>query len=239
MAEPRGGSRARWPLAALAGALGLVAFTWLALTVAGDPFVALRGYAATAPLSPAGERLLATFLVLGLLGAFAPWPLHRLGDARPTLPLAIALTHAAATMVVPDAMRGWWPLLTMLLVPSALIAVARRQWEGAAGALAALAAIRPGPVALAAALGVVLWPTVLAVRPHDRGNSHPGERVTFLGLRLGVSVAAMGAALVVMTVLDDEVVLGTLLAVGLALAAAWTDQSRPFPAAPGPHLPTT
>jgi hypothetical protein len=221
----------RWPVAAMVGMVGLLAFTWLAVTIAGNPLVPIRHYILAAPVSPAGEALLASFLVLALLGCFAPWPLHRLGDARATLPIAVAFAHGAAAMMVPDALRGWMPIWTMVLVPAAVVAVARRRWDGAAGALAGLAAVRPGTMALLGALGVILWPVALALRPVGRGNPHPGERVTFPGVRVGVTAAAVGAALTVAVILTDEVLLGTLLAVGLAVAAPWADHRLIHPAA--------
>lgn len=225
------GGVGRWPVAAAVGVIGLAAFTWLALTIAGQPLVPIRGYILTAPVSPAGEALLASFLVLALLACFAPWPLHRFGDARATLPITVAFAHGAAAMMVPDALRGWMPLWTMLLVPAAVVAVSRRRWDGAAGALAGLAAVRPGPIALLGALGVILWPVALALRPVGRGNPHPGERVTFPGVRVGVTAAAVGAALTVAVILTDEVLLGTLLAVGLAVAAPWADHPPIHPVA--------
>jgi hypothetical protein len=231
------GGAHRWPLAAVLGVVGLIAFTWLAVTIAGSPLVPMRDYILVAPVSPAGERLLATFLVVALLGSFAPWPLHRLGDARAALPIVVAFAHAAAVMMVPDALREWFPLWTMVLGASAVIAVARRQWEGAAGALAGLAAVRPGAMALVGALGVILWPVALSLRPVGRGNPHPGERVTFPGVRIGVSAAAVGAALTVAVVLADEVVLATVLAVGLAIAAPLADHPMSHPAAERRSVP--
>lgn len=225
-----GGAR-RWPVASAAGMIGLLAFSWLAVTVAGRPLVVMHDYILTAPVSPAAERMLAAFLMLALLGCFAPWPLHRLGDARATLPIAVAFAHGAAMMMVPDALRGWLPLWTMVLVPAAVLAVARRRWDGAAGALAGLAAVRPGTAALLGALGVILWPVALALRPVGRGNPHPGERVTFPGVRVGVTAAAVGAGLTVAVILADEVLLGTLLAVGLAVAAPWADHPQIHPVA--------
>lgn len=229
-ARAAGGTH-RWPVATALGVAGLAAFTWLAVTIAGMSLVPMRDYILLAPVSPAGEQLLATFLVVALLGCFAPWPLHRLGDARATLPIAVAFAHGAAVMMVPDGLRAWLPLWTMLLVPAAVVAVARRQWEAAAGALAGLASVRPGPIALLAALGVILWPVALALRPVGRGNPHPGERVTFTGVRVGVTAAAVGAALTVGVVLADEVLLGTLLAFGLVLAGTLADRDSPHPAA--------
>jgi hypothetical protein len=224
------GGTHRWPVATLVGVVGLAAFTWLALTIAGAPLVPMRDYILAAPVSPAGERLLATFLVVAMLGCFAPWPLHRLGDARATLPIAVAFAHGAAMMMVPDGLRAWMPLWTMVLVPLTLIAVARGRWDAAAGGLAGLAAVRPGSIALLGALGVVLWPVALALRPISRGNLLPGERVTFPGVRVGVTAAAIGAALTVAVMLSDEVLLGTLLAAGLAIAAPLADDSMPHPA---------
>jgi hypothetical protein len=225
-----GGTR-RWPVASAVGVMGLVAFTWLAVTIAGSPLVPIRDYILAAPVSPAGEALLTSFLMLALLGCFGPWPLHRFGDARATLPITVAFAHGAAAMMVPDALRGWLPLWTMVLVPAAVLAVARRRWDGAAGALAGLAAVRPGTAALLGALGVILWPVALALRPVGRGNPHPGERVTFPGVRVGVTAAAVGAGLTVAVILADEVLLGTLLAVGLAVAAPWADHLLIHPAA--------
>jgi hypothetical protein len=225
------GGAHRWPLASLLAVGGLTAFTWLAVTIAGSPLIPMRDYILIAPVSPAGEALLATFLVVALLGCFAPWPLHQLGDARATLPIAVAFAHGAAVMMVPDALRAWMPLWTMVLIPAALVAVVRRRWDAAAGALAGLAAVRPGTAALLGALGVILWPVALALRPLGRGNPHPGERVTFRSVRVGVTAAAVGAALTVSVVLTDEVFLGTLLGVGLAVVAPLADHPLIHPAA--------
>ncbi len=225
------GGAHRWPVAALMGVIGLTAFAWLAVTIAGSPLVPMRDYILTAPVSPAGERMLASFLVIALLGGFAPWPLHQMGDARATLPITVAFAHAAAVMMVPDALRDWMPLWTMVLTAAAIVAVARRQWDAAAGALAGLAAVRPGTAALLGALGVILWPVALALRPVGRGNPHPGERVTFPGVRVGVTAAAVGAGLTVAVVLADEVLLATVLAAGLAVAAPLADHPMSHPAA--------
>lgn len=221
------GGRTSWPVAAVIGAAALVTFAWLAVTIAGQPFVALRGYRIHAPLSPAAEQWLGSLLVVTILGTFAPWPWQRWGDARATLPVAIAFSHAAATMVAPEGVRGWLPLLTILLVPSAVLGVLRRRWDGAAGALAALASFRPGPLAPIAALAVVLWPTLRVLGPAERVSLLAGEWITFPGVRLGVTSAAVGAALTVAVVLQDEVVLGTILAAGLALAAPLADRGWP------------
>ncbi|MDX2207427.1 MAG: hypothetical protein SFU57_07270 [Gemmatimonadales bacterium] len=217
--------RATWPVAAVIGAVALVLFAWLAITIAGQPFVALRGYSAEAPLSPAAEQWLAMLLAVSILGTFAPWPLHRLADARATFPLAIAFSHAAATMVVPMGIRGWLPLLTIVLVPSAVFGVVRRQWAGAAGALAALAAFRATQLAPFAALAVVCWPTLAALAPTVCTDRSAGGWVTFPRVRIGVTLAAVGAALTVAVVLHDEVLLGTILAAGLALAAPLADRA--------------
>jgi hypothetical protein len=233
------GGAHRWPIASALAVVGLAAFTWLAVTIAGRPLVPMRDYILLAPVSPAGEALLASFLLVALLGCFAPWPLHRLGDARATLPITVAFAHGAAVMMVPDALRAWLPLWTMVLIPAALVAVARRRWDAAAGALAGLAAVRPGTAALLGALGVILWPVALALRPIGRGNPHPGERVTFPGVRVGVTAAAIGAALTVSVVLADEVLLGTLLAVGLAVAAPLADHPLIHPVAERRPTPLT
>lgn len=221
-------SRARspWPVASVIGAGGLAGFAWLAVTIAGQPFVVLRGYGLHAPLSPAAEQWLGTLLAVTMLGTFAPWPWHRWGDARATFPIAIAFTHAVATMVAPEGVRGWLPLLTIVLVPSAILGLLGRRWDGAAGALAALAALRSGPWATTAAHAVVLWPTLCAIWPSAPVGVLSGEWITFRGARLGVTSAAVGAALTVAVVLRDEVVLGTILAAGLALTAPLVDRPR-------------
>jgi hypothetical protein len=109
----------------------------------------------------------------------------------------------------PDGMAHWQPLLSVIMVPAAVVAVAGARWDAAAAALVLLGVTRPGPVALGAA-------ALLAVGPAAR-------RMTG-SARLASGVAGVAVAGVIATMLRDQVLLAVVLALGVAVAAMRHDR---------------
>lgn len=192
------------PILPAAGTLLVGVWTWLALTIAASSLVGLRAFATDAPVSPAAGEWLALLAVGWGIAMTAPWPLDRLADVRVQLPVAAVVLYLAVACATPDGVAHWQPLLSVILVPVAIVAAASRRWDGAAAALLLLAATRPGPGSLAAALVVALAPAGRRLATSDR-------------LRSGA--AGVGVALLVATLLRDQVLLAVILALGLAVLA--------------------
>jgi hypothetical protein len=129
-------------------------------------------------------------------------------------------------------MAGWAPALTLVLVPVSVIAAFRGRWAGALSALAIVPVTAAEPWARGvAALAVITAVAVAARPPRDRPGADDG--VTFPMERWLAAAVAVSVAGVVAVVLPDEVVLATVLAAGVAIAAA-----RPRPdALPAPDRP--
>jgi hypothetical protein len=208
-------------------ALALAAITgWLAMTIAGDPFVALGGFAMLAPLSPSAERLLGLLGVAVVVAMAAPWPLHRCAPGAVLLPAAVMLAHRFATNLAPGAMPTWRPLATLILVPSLVAAAHRGHWANALGSAAVLVALQPGVSTLVAA-GVALLAALVVVRGSGAADPTVSRRVTFPESRGEAVLLAAAMALAAAAVLRDEVVLATLLVAGVASAAARPVRQRP------------
>lgn len=196
-----------------------VALGWLALTVAGDALAALSSFFVTAPVSTAAERWLALFAVITVAAMLAPWPLSRFGPGLVLAPAAAVLAFRLALSVAPSALGDWQPLLGLVLVPSAVMAALRGRWPTSLATVAVLAALRPGPLAVVAAAAAMLAALALVAVAPGRNLLDPG-RVTFAGTWWHAVLATVGAVIGVMSVLQHEVVLATLLTAGLACAAA-------------------
>ncbi len=207
-------------------ALAVVALGWLALTIAGDPLVRLGTFFAAAPVSPAGEQWLGLLGLVLVLAMLAPWPLHRYGVGVLLAPAATILTWRLAGSVAPDVLAGWQPLVGMALVPLAVIAAWRGRWVEGLGAAAIMVAFRPGVVALIGAALAILAALAFAVTAPNRNMLRP-DRVTFSGEWWVAMLAAAGVATTAVAMLQHEVVLATLLAGGLASAAARTGRAAP------------
>lgn len=196
-----------------------VCIGWFAITIGGTPWLTLGGFAETAPLSPAAERLLGLAAVLLVLALLAPWPLHRLGVGIALAPAAVILAHRFATSLAPGGIVEWRTLAAMVLVPAAVGAAVRRYWSAALLSVAALMAMRFGwwPVAAALAAGIA---ALLPAGTRTVLNPLLGHRVSFPTARGIALLAAVGLAAAAPMLLADEVVLATLLGFGLATAAA-------------------
>lgn len=224
----RGTSTLPWRQLVLPGValVAAVLLGWLALTIAGDPFVRLGGYFMAAPVSPAAERWLALLGLVMVVAMLAPWPLHRLGAGALLGPPAAILGWRMAGSLAPDMLGAWQPLVGLVLVPSAVVAAWRRHWSAALAAAATVVALhpdRPAMVAVALTLAAAL---AVVISGPDRNLTRP-ERVTFTGEWWVAMLAAAGLAASAGALLRHEVVLATLLAAGTASAAARTERSTP------------
>ncbi len=229
------GRRAGWPDAPwlrrvmpAVGTVLLAGMIWLALTVAGTPWVRLADYAVLAPVSIAAERLMAV-LALGAVVAFAaPWPLRRFAPVLVPMPAIVLLASRFAANLAPSGMAAWYPGTALVLVPSALIAALLGHWRTALGTVALLGGLLGTPPGLIA--GLVL--ATVAVLPSLRAvTADPvRDRVTFFGSRWLAPVVSAALAGVIVAILNVEVVLATILAGGLALLLA-----RPSAATPPPR----
>lgn len=208
-------SRRVMPLVALACGTGMA---WLALTVAGTPWVRLDAYIVSAPLSAGAERL-AAVLALGMVVALAaPWPLTRLAPLLLPLPATVIVAHRVATDLAPQGIAAWLPAVAMLLVPSAVIEAFRARWAGALGSVAVLGGLLGTGSAWAAAIVLALVAVTPSLRRHVAEG--PGDRVTFFSSPWLALPVAGALAVVIAAMLRAEVVLATLLAAGLATALA-------------------
>lgn len=213
---PRGRSQVVLPAVATLAALGL---GWLALTIAGDALAEVASFFTSAPVSPAAERWLALLAVILVLAMLAPWPLGRFGLGVTLAPAAATLAYRLSLSVAPEAIGDWLPVLGMLLVPAAVLAALRGRWPEALAIAAVLAAWRPGALTVVGAGASLVAALILAGTTGARNLLSPG-RVTFAGAWWLAALTALGCAAATVTVLAHEVVLATLLAGGLACAAA-------------------
>jgi hypothetical protein len=191
------------PLLPVLGSLALGVWGWLALTIAGSLGTSLWAFGSTAPVSDAASEWLAVIALVWMIAVLPPWPIRRLLQSR-ILPLVgVAVVELGVTRGSTSGLEHWQPLLTLLLVVAAIGASVRRRPDGLAVALVLLAATRAGPASVVAA-------SLAALVPISRRLVHPGE---WYSVYVGVT-----GALVVASVLRDQVLLAVLL--GLMLAAA-------------------
>lgn len=216
------------PTVATLAAIGL---GWLGLTIAGEALAEVASFFRTAPVSPAAERWLALLAVITVVAMLAPWPLQRWGPGIGLAPAAAVLAHRFSLGVAPTVIGEWQPVLGLALVPSAVLAALVGRWPLALATVAVLAALGPGPLSALAAAVAMVAAVALVATTGDR-NPLVSRRVTFAGAWWVAVLAAAGAATATVAVLAHEVVLATLLACGLACAAARVR------AAPAPRFDT-
>lgn len=222
---PGGLRQAALPAVATVAALGL---GWLGLTIAGEALAEVASFFRTAPVSPAAERWLALFAVITVVAMLAPWPLQRWGPGLGLAPAAAVLAHRFLLGIAPAAIGDWQPVLGLALVPSAVVAALVGRWPLALATVAVLAALGSGPLSAVAAAVAMVAAVALVAMAGER-NPLASGRVTFAGAWWAAVLTAAGAAAATVAVLAHEVVLATLLACGLACAAA---RVRAAPAAP-------
>jgi len=198
----------RVPILPLLATLLLAAWLWLALAIGDGPLISFLRFAADAPVSEAASVLLALLAIGWAIAIVAPWPLDRFDNLSVQLPV-LGVVFYLAIHVTPEGMAHWQPLLSVIMVPAAIVAVAGARWDAAAGALLLLAVTRPGTVTLGAA-------AVLAVAP-------AGRRMID-SVRLTSGVAGVAVAGVIATMLRDQVVLAVVLALAVAVAAMRHDR---------------
>ena len=104
--------------------------------------------------------LLALLAIGWAIAIAAPWPLDRFADVSVQLPV-LGVVFYLAMHATPDGMAHWQPLLSVIMVPAAIVAVVKGRWDAAAAALVLLGVTRPGPVTLGATV-------LLAVAPAAR-----------------------------------------------------------------------
>lgn len=215
---PRERSRP-WPVLPLGVSTLLIGATWLAVTVAGDPLIGMLRFAEIAPVSGAAERLVGLLLSGALVLLVAPWPLHRLVRVEAALPVTMALGYAAVTTMVPEGMSAWSPLVTGGLVLSLLSAGMLGMAMPMVATLACLGTLHSSVLSLAGAAVLLLW--VMYSGSSATSRSPAGSGAILEGRRWEAVGLSVGATLVMVGVLRDEVVLGTLLAAGVAFIMAW------------------
>lgn len=203
------------PIIATIGAMSL---GLLATTIAGTLLVRLGDFSLQAPTSIAAERLLAMLGATVVIAMLAPWPFTRFGPGTVLAPAAVVLAHRFAVSLAPGGMPGWLTLVAMILIVPALGAALRGYWAHSLVCLAALLAL--DGAAWTAAVAAVTTVAAIAVAWQGSRNLVLGQRVSFPVARGTAVLAAVGLAVTPAVLLSDEVVLATLLALGLATAAA-------------------
>jgi hypothetical protein len=215
--DERSGASRPLPVLQLTTTVLLIGWTWFTLTIAGSPLLSIRAVADEAPISPAAAQGLGLLAIGWAIGIAGPWPLDRLVRVGLQLPAVAIVFYLAGVTVVPDGITHWQPVVSTVLVASALSAVAVNRWDGAAAAMMLLAATRGGAIAVLGAVVMALAPSVRRVR---------------LPARVRGALAGVAVALVLIVLLRDQVLLSVILAVGVASLASRTDhlvarRSRP------------
>jgi hypothetical protein len=209
------GIRRRGMVLPLLAALIFIALIAYAISLGAAPAAVLTSIGFSMPLPGAVERVVgASILAAGLL-MVAPWPLHRFGPGVTLVPAAAIMTYHIAGTVAPVGVAEWLPLAAMVLVPSAIAAAWRGHWANALASVAVLTVPRPGWQGLG--LLLLMFVSLAAVFP---GNPRPPNRISFPSGALAATLLALALAFATPAVLRHEVVLGSLLAAGLATAAA-------------------
>jgi hypothetical protein len=198
----------RVPALEVAATLLLTGWTWLAVTIAGSPLPSLRSIGMDAPISPAAAEGLALLAIGWGLAIAAPWPIDRLARVTVQLVPAAVVLHLAGMHVTPEGIAHWQPVLSSMLVVAALGAVASNRWDGAAAAMMMLGATRAGVLPVVGAAMMAFAP---AIRRID------------LPARLRSTMAAFATALIMVGLLEDQVLLSVILALGIAALANRAD----------------
>lgn len=199
----------------LLASLLLVALGCYAVSLAASPWAVLTSIGFEVPLSGSVERVVGATILAAAVAMVAPWPLHRLGPGITLVPAAAFLVYRIAGSIAPLGITGWLPLVAMLLVPSAIVAAWRGYWANALGSVLLLAVPRPGWQGLAA-----LLVAAVALVVTSPGNPRPPNRISFPEGGLEAALYAAAMVLAATAVLSHEVVLGTVLTAGLAIATA-------------------
>lgn len=201
-------AKRRLPILPVLATLLLAAWLWLAVAIGDSPLISFVRFAADAPVSAAAGVLLALLAIGWAIAIAAPWPLDPFADVSVQLPV-LGVVFYLAMHTTPDGMAHWQPLLSVIMVPAAIVAVAKARWDAGAAALLLLGVTRPGPVTLGAA-------ALLAAAP-------AGRRL-IASARLTSGAAGVAVAGVIATMLRDQVVLAVVLALGVAVAARRHDR---------------
>ncbi len=199
-------SQAGWLRRLLIAGLALLP-VWLTLTIPDTPWIGLDSYLAEAPVPDAAARLLGAAGSLLIVALLLPLPgcrVHPGVAAASASLLAMALT---ARITAPG-MLVWQPVLTAVLVLTAVVASWRGSRSTVVGVLAVLAALRPGM--LSALTSAALAMTLLV----------PTGRVSLRVAPVLVGAVAVASAFTVALVLGDEILLACVLVAGLASAAS-------------------
>jgi len=204
-----------WPIIATVCAVFLGV---LATTIAGSLLVRLGDFSLQAPTSLAAERLLAMLGAMVVIAMLSPWPLIGFGPGTVLGPAAVVLAHRFAVSLAPGGMPGWITLVAMVLLVPAVGAALRGHWAHSLVCLAALLAL--DGVAWTTVAAAIATVAAMATAWQGNGNLLLGQRVSFPVARGTAVLAAVGLAVTPAVLLSDEVVLATLLALGLATAAA-------------------
>ncbi|HEY4321743.1 MAG TPA: hypothetical protein VGM77_11280 [Gemmatimonadales bacterium] len=190
-----------WPLL---GTSALVAWSWLALTIAGSVSVSLYRFAADAPVSTAAGEWLALLLFGWAVALAIPAALSTDRDSvAQLLPLVLAV-HLAAAGSAADGVAHWQPALTTAGLLIVVVALAFRRGAVAVLVIALLAATRAGGAALAGAALLAVLPGLWRLGATRRAMA---------------TLAGVGAGLSIVVVLRDEVVVALLLAGAIVVAA--------------------
>ncbi len=198
----------RLPVLEVAATLLLIGWTWLAVTIAASPFPSFRSLRADAPISPAAAQGLALFAIGWGLAIAAPWPFDRLARVTVQLvPVAVVL-HVAGIQVTPEGMAHWQPVLSSVLVVATLAAVASDRWDAAAAAMMILGATRGGALPVAGAAMMAFAPVI---------------RQSDIAASLRSAIAALATALVLVGLMEDQVLLAVIAALGIVTLANRAD----------------
>ncbi|HEY4101083.1 MAG TPA: hypothetical protein VGM20_09425 [Gemmatimonadales bacterium] len=192
------------PFLPLLASLALGVWGWLAMTIAGSPGTSLWAFGSTAPVSDAASEWLAVIAIAWMIAMLPPWPIRQLFRSRILPVVAVAVVELAVTRGSSSGLDHWQPLLTLCLVVAAIGASIRRHPDGLAAALVLLAATRAGPMSVIAASLAALIPI--------------GRRLVRPGRAYSVYVGVTGA-MIVASVLRDQVLLAVMLGMVLASAA--------------------
>ncbi len=168
-----------------------------------------------APLAGSMESAVGASVLVAAMLMITPWPLHRMWLGATLVPAGVLLVYLMAGTIAPLGIAYWLPIAALLLVPSAIVAGWRGYWANALGSVAVLAVPRPGWQGQA--LIALLLVTMLVL---TQGNLRSPNRISFPGRAFPAVLLSLAVALGSAALLAHEVVMGSLLAAGLATAAA-------------------
>jgi hypothetical protein len=214
----------------ITAALVLVALVAFAISEGATPIALLTSLGFPLPLRGAVERVVGMGILVAAICMVAPWPLHRFGPGVTLVPAATVMVYQVAGSLAPLGIAAWLPAAAMILVPSAILAAWRGYWATAVGSIALLMVPRPGWVGLSSLLFMVV--ALVMISPENPHPHHP-NRISFPDRARAAAMLSLALALGIGAVLAHEVVLGSLLAAGVATAAARPIRSVPLPQSAG------